>query len=392
MKSGLRGIRESLSKWRETYRRAIVISLGIALAAVSVEFVTMAPSSGAASPTIYQTGNKLTSTFIPVASPSGVTALDEENGFGMALVGGQVLAWGTNNFGELGNGTTTPSYYSPVQVVGLSNVVDIDGGNQFGLAVESNGTVMAWGSNAGGDLGNGSGPARSVPGQIQGLTNVVQVSGGNNHSLALRSDGTVMAWGDNLDGDLGIGSTVRQNRPVPVPGLTHVVAVSVGCNWSTALLSNGTVEAWGLNANGQLGNGTFANSWVPTPVIGLPPISQVSAGGNFASDGHALALDTAGNVWAWGDNAQGQLGVPTAGRTSAVPVKVPGLTGIRSVSAGGAHSLATDVLGRMWIWGSGAQGQLGTGSTKKARTPVLAGLANVSEAWAGAKGTIALAG
>ncbi len=341
--------------------------------------------------TLYLTGNGVTDSWIKVTSEPGITAIDEENQWGMAIIDGHILAVGRNETGQLGNGSLANSLTSGVEVTGLSDVVAVDGGLDFGLAVLKNGTVYAWGNNSEGDLGNGPGPSSPIPRQILGLQGVIQVAAGKNHSLALLSNHTVMAWGDNLYGDLGLGNTVPQERPVPVPGLSNVEAVSAGCDWSLALLSNGTVMAWGLNADGQLGNGTTAPSYIPIAVAGLPPIRQISAGGNYADDGHALALDVNGHVWAWGDNAEGQLGVPTAGSTALKPVEILGLSNITTASAGGRHSLALDAnTGTLWIWGAAKEGQLGTGSKQQINRPEVSALKDVRAAWAGAVGSLAV--
>lgn len=341
---------------------------------------------------IYQAGNNISTSPIPIGSGQNVSYIDEENQWGMAIVAGGVEAWGDNQSGQLGDGTTTPSPTTPVNVTGLSDVVQVDGGNDFALAVLSNHSVDAWGSNAEGDLGNGrSSQYATVPQPIPDLSQVVQVSSGNNHSLALLSNGQVMTWGDNLDGDLGIGSSTPQYYPVLIPSLHNVVAVSAGCDWSLALMSNGAVMAWGLNSEGELGDGTTTNRSVPVKVKHLPAVTQISAGGNFPSNGHALALGAKGEVWAWGDNAEGQLGVPSAGALSATPVRVVGLHNIAAVSAGGSHSLARNTAGDMWVWGSQADGQLGTGGTANVTTP-LSSLTDVQLDWAGALGSIFLVG
>jgi alpha-tubulin suppressor-like RCC1 family protein len=341
--------------------------------------------------TIEATGNGLTLGWTPIVTTSGISSVDEENKWALAVVNDGVITWGTNTDGQLGNGNTIQSSLSAVNVGGLSNVIAVDGGNDFGLALTTAGTVYSWGSNVSGDLGLPSAPSKILtPEQIPGLSNVVQVSAGNNHALALLSNGTVMSWGNNLLGELGIGNTVKHNKPVLVPGLTDVVAVSAGRSFSTALRANGTVMTWGANAFGQLGDGSTATSLVPVAVAGLPTIVQISAGGSYFSNSHVLALDSNGDVWAWGDSQQGQLGVPSAPGITTTPVQVAGLPSISSVSAGGSSSAAVDSSGDLWVWGCGTTGQLGTGNTSNVLSPQLSMSADVTEAWAGAAGTVAV--
>ena len=140
--------------------------------------------------------------------------------------------------------------------------------------------------------------------QVPGLSNVVAISAGGTHSLALRSDGTVWAWGKNSYGELGYtGCTSPCPTPTQVSGLPGVVAIAVGRNHSLGLASDGTVWTWGLNSVGQLGNATCTYpSPCPTPtqVSGLSSVVAIEGG-----EGHSLALDSDGDVWAWGYNGTG---------------------------------------------------------------------------------------
>jgi hypothetical protein len=156
--------------------------------------------------------------------------------------GGTVLAWGFNFDGELGNGTS--GYFTesstPVPVSGLSGVVTVAGGYDHSLALRSDGTVWAWGSNSFGQLGNGTTTNSPTPVPVSGLSGVVAVAGGMDHSLALRSDGTVWAWGSNYWGQLGNGTTTDSLTPVQVGGLSGVVDVAGKRQKSLALKSDGT--------------------------------------------------------------------------------------------------------------------------------------------------------
>jgi hypothetical protein len=315
-----------------------------------------------------------------VAGLGGVIQLDAEDGFDYALLSdGTVKAWGQNERGELGDGTTIPSM-SAVPVEGLANVVQVDGGNQFGLAVESDGSVWVWGNYGGGSV--------DVPEEVPGLSHVVQVSAGNGHSLALLSNGTVMAWGANNDGELGNGNTKTKTVPVPVTGLRDVRAVSAGNLFSSALLDDGTVMTWGDNAFGQLGDGSTVNSDVPVAVKGLTGVTEVSAGGNLDTNGHMLALLANGTVEAWGDNGEGQLGDGTHA-SSTNPIVVGGsdpLDNVVAVSAGGMFSMALLSNGSVSAWGY----QTGVLQVNGSSVPItIAGLSDVALIGAGASTAIA---
>ena len=284
---------------------------------------------------------------------------------------GSVWAWGLNGNGQLGNGSTTASS-TPVQVTGLpTTVTAIAAGGYFSLALLSNGTVWAWGSNNSGQLGNGTTTDSSIPVQVSGLTGVTSITGGVYHALAVRSDGTLWAWGYNVDGQLGNGTTTNSTTPVQV-GLGGVVAIAAAGFHSVATRSDGTVWAWGLNGNGELGNGTTTNSTTPVQVSGLSRVTALAAGGY-----HSLALRSDGTVWVWGYNGYGQLGNGTVSDSS-TPVQVPGLGGVVALTAGFLHSVAARSDGTVWAWGLNGNGQLGNGTTTNATTPVQVSIGGVT--------------
>ncbi|MEK7078973.1 MAG: hypothetical protein AAB929_02785, partial [Patescibacteria group bacterium] len=256
----------------------------------------------------------------------------------------EVWAWGSNAYGQLGDGTTTLRK-TPIQVSGLTNVGAIAGGGDYGaisghsIAVKNDGTVWAWGENGSGQLGDGTTTDRYTPVQVSGLTNVLPVptfiAGGGDHSIALKDDGTVWAWGSNAYGQLGDGTWNDRNTPVQVSGLTGVSAVAAGRLHSIAIDFYRTVWTWGDGLSGQLGNGyPLQNRNTPVQVSGLTNVIAI-AGGVF----HSIALKSDGTVWAWGDNGSGQLGDGTT-ISRATPVQVSGLTNVGAIAAGAFHSIA----------------------------------------------------
>jgi alpha-tubulin suppressor-like RCC1 family protein len=237
---------------------------------------------------------------------------------------GRVLAWGLNANGQLGNGSTTDSHIPvPVSLPTGTTVKAISAGEAHSLALASTGQVLAWGFNAVGQLGNASTTDSDTPVPVALPTGikVAGIAAGGLHSLALTSTGQVLAWGFGLQGELGNGTT-NNNSDTPVmvtlPPGTTVRQLSAGCEHSLALTSTGQVLAWGFNADGELGNDSTQDSDVPV-MAALPQgttATEVSAGCN-----HSLALTGDGHVLAWGRNDDGELG--NASTTSSdVPVQV----------------------------------------------------------------------
>ena len=192
---------------------------------------------------------------------------------------GSVLAWGLNNFGQLGTATTTNQSKIPVQVGGISDVTHIAGGGHHTVVIESDDSVWAWGRNSSGQLGNGTITNTYTPVQVvnTNLSGAAEIAAGWYHTLAVKdSDGTVWAWGSNLKGQLGNETVTTSKTPVQVDTLDDVTAISCGVEHSIALRS-GKVWTWGSNNVGQLGNGTTDNEGSPVRISALDP-ENVSAG------------------------------------------------------------------------------------------------------------------
>ncbi|WP_407572980.1 RCC1 domain-containing protein [Deinococcus altitudinis] len=300
------------------------------------------------------------------------------------LSNGTVRAWGSNAYGQLGDGTNTSSS-TPVTVSGLNNAVGVAGGDSHSLALLADGTVRAWGSNNAGQLGDGTNTDSSAPAVVSGLSDVVSVAGGSYHSLALLADGTVRSWGSNNAGQLGDGTTHNRSTPVQVSGLSGAVSVAGGIYHSLAVSNDGTVRTWGYNGYGQLGDGTNTQRNTPVTVSGLSNAVSVAGGGY-----HSLAVSNDGTVSTWGYNVYGQLGDGTNVNRS-TPVTVSGLSGAASVAGGGYHSLAVSSNGIVRTWGANFNGQLGDGTSTQQRTPVtISGLSSVISVAGGSNHSVVL--
>jgi alpha-tubulin suppressor-like RCC1 family protein len=201
---------------------------------------------------------------------SGVTAVAAGGEYNCALtVSGGVKCWGANWTGELGDGTTTERV-TPVDVVGLaSGVAAIAGGSHHTCAVTVGGGVKCWGWNEYGQLGDGTTTDSSTPVDVVGLASgVIAVAAGNSHTCALTASGAVKCWGRNYSGELGDGTTSDSSMPVNVVGLAgEVSAITTGWGHTCVLTTAGGVKCWGANGCGQLGDGTTASSTAPVDVV-----------------------------------------------------------------------------------------------------------------------------
>jgi RHS repeat-associated protein len=168
-------------------------------------------------------------------------------------------------------------------------------------------------------------------------------------------------------------------------GQMTTFGIAAGANQAFALRSDGNVWGWGTNAAGELGISGVTASSFPLPVPGVSNVINIAAGWQ-----HSLAVETNGTVWAWGTNASGQLGNGN-NTSSPVPVPVTGITNAVMASGGAFHSLALLASGQIMAWGGNGQGQLGNGSYNSTNLPVLVtGLTNVVKVVAGGYHSVAL--
>ncbi len=307
------------------------------------------------------------------ASNSSNYALECAGGMSSCPTDGIVMAWGDGGLGQLGGGVFPNSQGTAHQVLFPTgvNIVSIGEAKNEAFAVDSTGQGWGWGANGRGSLCIGNSLVKGAPVKIPGLTDVTAVQGGQDHVLWLRANGKVMACGENGFGQLGTGGTKSSMVPVPVMGLSHIVQITAGNTSSGALDGTGNAYMWGFNREGQTGVG--AQRFVSTPTkVTLPlPAVSLSAGGDTVGNGHSIAVLNDHSVYAWGDDSNGQLGDgQTKNQFSPVKVDVPAGVTFTSAVAGGIHSLALDTAGNVYAWGAGTKGQLGVGRVRQSLSPV----------------------
>ncbi len=304
----------------------------------------------------------------PTAVPGVSQAVSVSAGGGTSyavLLDGSAMAWGYNSDGQCGLGTQTASTPTPTLIPSLNSIAAVAAGKMHALAVRDDGTVLSWGSNQFGQLGNGQGNNYNVPIQVPNFTDVTAVAIGPSHIVALRGDGTVWTWGDNTKGQLGNGVVLpgAVATPFQVPGLSGITAVAASSRNSYAVKDDGTVWAWGDNSSGQMGQGgsSATPTTSPVKVLGLTGVfTSVSAGTSFV----IARRDVDGTLWGWGNNSDGYLGTGLPGPVvQHPPVQVTGLAGITSISSGIAHTVALrDADKAVFTWGNNTSGQIGDGS------------------------------
>jgi alpha-tubulin suppressor-like RCC1 family protein len=303
---------------------------------------------------------------------------------------GRVQCWGIGNWGQLGDGQSTPTHTvcPPIGTTVLSGVVSLGVGDEHSCAVRNDGTVHCWG---------GSGPVlgleganapdicypynlstgyycASSPVQVPSISGASEISVLFDTNVVRLANGSVMEWGwiwlEQYDYVMGYG------WPRLVPAATDAAAVAAGFGHGCLATHGGEVWCWGSNYLGALGQGTAfgGSSESALQVAGLFGITAVGAGNENTSNpprGYSCAVAGSGGVWCWGDDDRGQLGDGGGFHIEPLPSPVVGLTDVVHLSCGGGHNCAITAQGTVWCWGANHHGQLGDGTTTDAPAPVL---------------------
>ena len=278
-------------------------------------------------------------------------------------------AWGGNSYGQLGNGTYTINYSSPVQVGSLTNWKQINGGNFYIFAIKTDGSLWTWGYNMYGGMGiSPVNVAYSSPIQIGSLSNWKQVSTNYAHTATIKTDGTLWTWGYNNIGQLGNNTITMYSSPIQIGSLTNWKQISVGQNHSVAIKTDGTLWSWGYNGYGQMGNGTIINYSSPIQVGSLTNWKYVSCGFYFS-----FVIKTDGTLWGCGQNNYGQLGNGINSVNYSSPIQIGILNNWKQISAGYQHAAAVKNDGTLWTWGWNNGGQLGNGTVVNYSSPIQVG-------------------
>jgi alpha-tubulin suppressor-like RCC1 family protein len=306
------------------------------------------------------------------------------------LIGQNGLAYGTglNDEGGLGVGDITPRS-SPTVILGGINfkqIISIAEGAApqriITLGLARDGTLYGWGGNTIGQLGDGTTVSKSSPVKVLGnlkFTKVLiascpsNVAGIQTSSYGLTASGQLYAWGGNVDGQLGTGDTTNRTSPALVIGGQTWQDFTIACNGSNtsviALNTSGVAYSWGVNVNGSRGDGgaVFKTS-SPGLVSGGHTFTKIVTGirGNAAVYG----LKSNGQVWSWGDNTQGQLGLNNTTVTNTPSQVIGGLT-VVDIYTNGATTQFKTSTNQLYAVGANSFGQIGDGSITPKSSPAL---------------------
>ena len=223
---------------------------------------------------------------------------------------GTLWCWGRNDNGQLGDGSNAFFREAPTPVNALGfEVAAVATSGTHTCARKMDGSLWCWGSNDSGELGDGTTTDSPTPLWVQPLgTRVRQVSTSpSSHSCALLEDGTAWCWGANSSGQLGDGTTLRSSVPVQVSGLASVAEISAGLSHTCARTSDGALWCWGDNGVGQLGNGMSGQSAMSTtPVrVAVPGTEWIEV---RAGIGGTCARAKDLSTWCWGMRDHGMMG------------------------------------------------------------------------------------
>ena len=339
------------------------------------------------------------------------------------VTGGHAYCWGYNWAGQLGNGSTDASAL-PVLVTGGHEFTEIAAGTDHSCAITSAGDAYCWGYNGNGQLGTNNNQSSSMPVAVEGGNDFKAITAGGAHTCAITASDDGMCWGYNGYGQLGTNDVATKLVPTAIAGSQTVFATMAAGLYHTCGIAAGNLYCWGRDSEGQVGNaGVIGNIVVPSNVtpadvqfktvasgyyhscgttvesdgdrarcwgynfygqignnsttnVTAPTLTQVANAGDDNYLGiqlgayHTCAFRPNNSTFCWGRNTEGQLGIGEFGANRTTREAITGGLGFVALGLGSTHSCGIALNGDTYCWGSGNNGQLGTGQFVNVNTPV----------------------
>lgn len=279
-----------------------------------------------------------------------------------------VWTFGASSFGKLGHENDNEDLYVPTQLT-IDKAKSVSTGDYNTACIDANNELWLWGGSSG----------ENIPTKLHELK-VKQISLGSRHTIALDLNNNIWVWGNGSDGQLGLGKDkpivrrkynwdvdkISTSTPIQIPDI-KAIQVSTSSQHNVIIDTENNVWTFGNNRCGQLGLGHIENVFVPTKIPGIKA-KFVNAGTTSSA-----IIDLENNVWMFGNGNGWQLGLGDEKQRN-TPTQIPNFKA-KSVSIGLFHTLAIDLDDNLWVWGSNTSGyningQLGFDNIKGSLTPV----------------------
>ncbi len=269
---------------------------------------------------------------------------------------------------------------APILMSGGLEVASVTAGGDHVCAVTVSNDLLCWGDNGFGQLGDGTTDDRATPTAVNNFE-FAKASAGGQHTCALTAGAETLCWGNNSDGQTGIGTVGgRVLLPTRVSNDVRCSNLAAGtlhtCAMTSEVRDGGKpVHCWGSNALGQLGRSITGGSPLSAEVAGEFAFRAITAGrGHTCGVVHNVEFSvsqSANNIgYCWGSNEHGQSGSQSPLLQLTAPDSVRFNRQLEGIAAGGAHTCA--ISGRQaFCWGANDFGQLGNDTTAPSDIPTV---------------------
>ena len=281
---------------------------------------------------------------------------------------GSLYMWGSDSYGRLANGQLGSKQLTPYKVefdrkdTKVANVYfPSDNVSKNGVAITTDGELYLWGTNSYNEINSSNSMYVTVPTRL--LTNVESFTVYRGTCAAIEKSGALWLWGNNtygIAGKISTQSVVSPEEAVHI--LDGVKEVHLNYENGVAVRKNGTLWIWGYGYGQMAGEGDN-EQWIPQQQI--LPEEEIAGFYEDENYGSKYALTAGGELYAWGSNAYGQLGISANAGTSTknnTPAKIS-ISGIKEFTVQNGTCAALTKEGKLYLWGRNQAGQLGNGST-----------------------------